>query len=117
MRRTAFLAIGSQTADVTLIVRKSTHSIVVRSACAVYFRYVSAAERDYIFEQNCVLSFSGITFLSPECYESWVTRPSGRFPYRPEWWRVGAIPGELVTEVVKAATGDLPFGQPGGGWE
>ncbi len=85
---------------------------------AVYFRYVSAAERDYICAENCVLSFSGVTFLSPDRYESGEEAARAlSLPDQPVW-RVGAIGEDWLPDIVVPRRRVIPaFGQPGGGWE
>jgi len=83
-----------------------------------YYRYTGDAEKAYIDSQRLIQSLSGLTYLTPDYYDS--AGEAERLlamPARPIW-RIGPIPGETLPEVDVSPRRVVPrFGKTGGGRE
>lgn len=83
-----------------------------------YYRYTGEEEKVFIEERRCVRSLSGLTFLTPDCYDDARQAEKLLALPTPPIWRIGPIAGDSLPAVETGPRRVFPrFGKRGGGRE
>jgi len=85
----------------------------------LYYRYVSDAERQFIERNQMILSKAGLTWFTPDRYETAAEAQRYLVLPTPQPWRIGPIPADEMPDFDKVPLRPVASknNQPGGGAE